>query len=177
MAPRGPLPTGTAQRRNAPTIPTTSLPVSGRKTPTPKPPLAYSFGPAAADWWAWAWHTPQACAWDDGQLFVVARRAQLEDDLKALADVDVNVAELLGFDEVEASRQLDQLIGRLKALAGGRLQVAREIRELDDRLGLTAKGLAALRWKIVADDEASPSKPGPSKTAKKTTGRRLKAVG
>jgi len=30
--------------------------------------------------------------------------------------------------------------------------VVREMREMDDRLGLTPKGLAALRWKIVPDE-------------------------
>ncbi|MGD9754564.1 MAG: hypothetical protein AB7W59_26535 [Acidimicrobiia bacterium] len=31
------------------------------------------------------------------------------------------------------------------------MAVSREARELDDRFGLTPKGMAALRWKIVAD--------------------------
>lgn len=125
MAGRGPLPTGTAVRRNQPTIPTTNLPSTGRTTPIPKPPALYVFGDRAADWWAWAWRTPQACAWDDGSLFAVARRAQLEDQIET----------------VERATE--------------RSAVAREMRELDDRLGLTPKGLAALRWKII-DAEAEP---------------------
>jgi len=35
--------------------------------------------------------------------------------------------------------------------------VIREMREMDDRLGLTPKGLAALRWKIVPDDDLPPA--------------------
>ena len=44
-----------------------------------------------------------------------------------------------------------KLVQRIAALATGRLQIMREMREIDDRLGLTPKGLAALRWKIVDD--------------------------
>lgn len=33
----------------------------------------------------------------------------------------------------------------------GQLQLMREMREIDDRLGLTPKGMAALRWVIVDD--------------------------
>ena len=178
MAGRGSLPTGTAIRRNAPTIPTTNLPVSGRSTPVPDPPATYEFGPAGLDWWGWAWRTPQACAWDDGSLFAIARRAQLEDDLAALAHVDLDVASLLGIKASALTRELAAIFGRIKALAGGKLGVAREMRELDDRLGLTPRGLAANRWKIVPDDQVTSGTPGPKPPAAKkpTRGRALKAV-
>lgn len=137
----GPLPTGDAIRRNKPTIPTTSLPASGRQGPPPDPPMLYVFGPKGLDWWGWAWRTPQACGWDAGSLFMVARRALLEDEVDAVEN---------------------------------RLTVQREMRELDDRLGLTPKGLAQLRWKIVADEEGKGSAPGPE--VKQPPKRRLKAV-
>ena len=79
---RGPLPKPGARRRNAPTIPTTSLKADGRGVPAPDSP--YALGEAGAAWWEWAWALPQACAWDDGALYAVARRAQLEDDMVAL---------------------------------------------------------------------------------------------
>lgn len=174
MGGRGPLPTGTAIRRNKPTIPTTNLPVSGRQTDVPDPPVTYEFGPAALDWWGWAWRTPQACAWDDGSLFAVARRAQLEDDLKAIDRTD-SLGDLIGADPDEVTLYLKFLVGELKALAGNKLGIAREMRELDDRLGLTPKGLAANRWKIVADDQVTGTSPGPA--PKKPTKRRsLQAV-
>lgn len=177
MAGRGPLPTGTAIRRNKPTIPTTNLPVSGRSTPVPDPPVGYVFGDAAADWWGWAWRTPQACAWDDGSLFAVARRATLEDDLRTIEHIDVDLEYLLGEgieNRHESARTLEFLIGKLKGMAGGKLAVAREMRELDDRLGLTPKGLAANRWKIVGDDQAEGAGPSPQPKAKR--GRGLHAV-
>lgn len=124
--PRGPLPDPNRRRTNAPTIPTTNLPASGRKGRLPKSPL--ELGDAGAAWWRWAWRLPQACGWSVGDLYAIARRAHLEDVLA-------------------------------EAEPGARLGTAREMRELDDRFGLTPKGMAALRWKIVADSEPAAVAP------------------
>lgn len=153
--PRGPLPDENRVRRNAPTIPTTQLPASGRKGPAPTPPVGAGLGAAGKRWWKWAWSTPQAAGWDDGSLYVVARRARLEDDLAAIDVVDeFSIGDFLDFEEEhrKVMRRLDDVLNRMKALAGGRMVLAREARELEDRLGLTPKGLAQLRWKIVADE-------------------------
>lgn len=167
----GPLPTGTAVRRNKPTIPTTSLPVSGRTGPAPDPPETYPLAEKGSAWWEWAWHTPQACAWDDGALYLAARRAQLEDDKHAIEHIDVNLAELLGEKPTVAHARIEAMITLLKGMAGGKLSVEREMRQIDDRLGLTPKGLAQLRWKIVEDPEPEAEGKG------KPRGRRgLKAV-
>lgn len=155
----GPLPTGTAIRRNKPTIPTTALPAGGRTDPVPDPPVTYVLGEKAMDWWGWAWTTPQAAAWDDGALFAAARRAQLEDDLATLENIEIDLEFLCGEEPNESMRNLQFMIGKLKALAGGKLAVSRQMTELDDRLGLTPKGLAQLRWTIV-DAPAAPKKSG-----------------
>lgn len=155
--PPGPLPKPERRRRNAPTIPTTSLPASGRVGPVPKPPTGYDLRKNGLAWWAWAWKTPQACGWSSGDLYVVARRAQIEDDLGMLASIDSgDLSDLLGFDYAEMEEQVKWLIGHLKGLAANDMSLKREARELDDRLGLTPKGLAALRWTIVDDVEATP---------------------
>lgn len=145
----GPLPEPNRRRRNAPTIPTTALPVSGRKGRPPNPPAWVELGEAGWAWWRWAWGTPQACAWGPGQEVAVARRASLEDDLAAVA----TVGSLDLLDVLDAARQAEvrTIVTRLAAVATGRLAICREARELDDRLGLTPKGLAALRWTVVAD--------------------------
>lgn len=150
--PRGPLPNPNHRRRNEPTIPTTALPAGGRRAPAPTPPESADLGEAGVAWWQWAWVTPQAAGWSAGDLYMIARRASLEDDLATIASVEgVDLAELLG---AELDAEFRGVIGRLAALATGRLPLFREIRELDDRLGLTPKGLAALRWTIV--DDATP---------------------
>jgi hypothetical protein len=119
----GPLPDPNAIRRNAPTIPTLTLPLSGRKGPAPDVPIWVQLGTAGSAWWAWAWATPQAVAWGTsvGMEATVARRAQLED---MLADTE-NPA-----------------------------SIHRLIAPLDKDLGLTPKGMADLRWKIVDDTPA-----------------------
>jgi len=177
---RGPLPKTKKRRTNQPTIPTTELDVSGRKGRPPKVPGAYNLQKAGTEWWKWAWSTPQALAWDSGALYVIARRAQLEDDL-ALVDSPfeaTDLAELLGVDEDEAIGKLEYIVNRLAALAGGRLPIVKEMRELDKRLGLDPKAMAELRWEIVDKSEAkaddSPA-PGPaSKKQKKADDRKAR---
>lgn len=118
----GPLPSPDRRRRNAPTIPTTSLPVGGRRGETPAVPSWVVLGEAGLAWWVWAWGTPQAAAWDAGSVSVVARRASLEDRFAAADERSVAA-------------------------------ISRAMEPLENRLGLTPKGLAELRWKIVADVE------------------------
>lgn len=157
----GPLPDSRRRRRNAPTIPTTNLPVSGRKGAAPKPPSWVQLGGAGTAWWKWAWKTPQACAWGPGHTVMIARRASLEDDLFVLGNP--RSLDLVDMLEAEHEAQLKELIQRLAGLVSGRLAICREMRELDDRLGLTPKGMAALRWTIVADPApAAPASPPPS---------------
>lgn len=164
MGARGPLPDPNARRRNAPTIPTTNLPASGFAGPTPSIPSWVKLGKSGKAWWRWAWSTPQAAAWGAGvgQEPLVARRASLEDDLTYL-DTVVNGVSLDDLENDEQYRELAAAMRRVAAMASGRLQVMREMRELDDRLGLTPKGMAALRWTVVADkvEDAKPaSAPG-----------------
>ncbi|MGE0795419.1 MAG: hypothetical protein AB7O29_08750 [Acidimicrobiia bacterium] len=153
----GPLPDPNRRRRNAPTIPPTDLPAAGRKGLAPRVPAGYELGGQGLEWWGWAWHTPQASGWSAGDLFLIARRAQLEDDAASL--------EAIGFepppcdDEAVADwlKDVKRVVQILKALAGGRLAIMKEMREIDDRLGLTPKGLAALRWKIVEEEAKAPA--------------------
>ena len=125
--PRGPLPNPQRRRRNAPTIPTTNLPASGRPGPVPRPPKWLTLGDAGKAWWRWAWKTPQAAAWAAGHEVTVARRAQLEDDLVLCRESG----------EVAPSTLLQRML------------------DIDDRLGLTPKAMAQLRWQIVADETPS----------------------
>lgn len=128
----------------------------------PKPPESYRLGAAGLAWWSWAWRLPQACGWSDGDLYALVRRASLEDDLAALEQLD-------GFDfsavfVEDVARAVEAMVGKLRALAGGRLTIVREMRELDGKLGLTPKGLADLRWKIV-DDVPVAAGPAPAGVA------------
>lgn len=129
--------------------------------PVPDPPAWCELRKAGQQWWVWAWTTPQALGWGDsvGMESVVARRASLEDDLGSLEFVH-NLDLLDDEFQSETAKALRDAIQRLASMATGRLAVMREMRELDDRLGFTPKGLAALRWQIVADpaDESGAGK-------------------
>jgi hypothetical protein len=104
---------------------------------------------------------------------MVARRASLEDDLAALATVEgLDAVELLQALDPDAFSTVRDLVGRLAALASGRLAVAREMRELDDRLGLTPKGMAALRWTVVEDPVGVDDGPLPEGVGDLTSKRR-----
>lgn len=119
--------------------------------PTPRVPKGVTFGEAGRAWWKWAWSTPQAAAWDPGVIYVLCRRAALEDDLATTAQVES--LDFLDVLEEERAAQVRLTIGRLASLATGRIAIMREMRELDDRLGLTPKALAQLRWTIVESSE------------------------
>jgi hypothetical protein len=164
----GPLPNPNRRRRNQPTIPTTSLPASGRAGRAPAVPKWVPLGTAGKQWWAWAWRTPQAAAWADGHVAFVARRAALEDDLAAIAAVEgLHALDLAGRN----AEDVRSIVRHLASCVTGQLALVKEMREFDDRLGLTPKGMAALRWTIVDDtpDEQTVTTP--------TTGaRRLRAV-
>ena len=158
--PRGPLPKPESNRRrtNAPVIPTTNLPLSGRPGRAPALPPGATLGKVGKAYWAWAWKTPQAMAWSPGHEPVVARRASLEDDLAALADVQgLDLSEHM--EDPALAERIQGLVKRLAALSAGRLQLVKEMRELDDRLGLTPKSMAQLRWTIVDSEAAGPALP------------------
>lgn len=113
-------------------------------------------GRAGLAWWDWAWRTPQACGWSSGDDGLIGRRASLEDSVAATAIKEFDDI-LPALVNVEDFREVRVIVGHLASLVSGRLALYREQREIDDRLGLTPKGLAALRWKIVSDEAYYPS--------------------
>lgn len=150
----GPLPDPNRRRRNAPTIPTTHLPASGRKGRAPSCP--YELGKDGARWWKWAWGTPQAVAWDVGSIYALGRRARLEDDLAALGFADeLDINDLLGGKgDRDVVQRIELALVTLKKSASSKLALEKEMRELDIKFGLTPESLAKLRWQIV--DDAGP---------------------
>lgn len=174
----GPLPDPKAVRRNAPTIPTTSLSSAGRVGVVPEPPSWCELRQSGQRWWDWAWSTPQALGWGDsvGMESVVARRASLEDDLGSLEFVH-NLDLLDDEFQSETAKALRDAIQRLASMATGRLAVMREMRELDDRLGLSPRGLAALRWTIVAEQSNAEDATKPDEIAARRSRRERLASG
>jgi hypothetical protein len=125
------------------------LPVEGRKGRAPKFPLqGESEGESVL--WRELWKTPQAVMWErsgPGTVRLVARYVRLL--------LPVESPEFGGGDEKGYSQA--QLLG--------------EVRQLEDRLGLSPKAMQALKW-VVDDDADEPVAPSvPSRR------RDLKIVG
>jgi hypothetical protein len=172
MGARGPMADPNARRRNK-RKPNTPLPLDGPEGRAPNSP--YNLGEPGAKWWKWAWKLPQAAAWDNGSLYWVARRAQLEDDLAAVDDpgdllgrVEDSVLRIIESEDPEDVPErlnyLGQLIGKLKSIAGGRGSILKEMRELDNRLGLNPEAMKRLGWVLESpeeEEEAKAQSPGP----------------
>lgn len=84
---------------------------------------------------------------------MVLRRARLEDAVALLEAFDLGDPPSDPEEVPEYLETLKWVIQVLKGAATGVLGVMREMRELDDRLGLTPKAMAQLRWTVVAEEE------------------------
>jgi hypothetical protein len=154
----GPLPNPERRRRNAPTISSSDLPAEGRKGRVPACPL--DLGEAGARWWRWAWKLPQATRWDDGSLYFVARRAVLEDHVAALSfGDDLDLGDLFDEGNREAQKRIEWALNQLRRNAAGETTLMKEMRELDNRLGLNPKAMVELRWQVAGEPEAASSAP------------------
>ena len=140
-----PKPPGERRRRNAPMANTLNLPKAGRKGKPPAFPDG-ELNDYDAKVWADLWRTPMAVAWELNNYHrTVARYLRVMRAAETgLAVGDVN-ATLLG-----------------------------EVRQLEDRLGLTPMALLRLRWEIDDSDEVGAKRATSRKAT--STRSRLKAV-
>ncbi|WP_239404657.1 DASH complex subunit DAD3 family protein [Frankia sp. Cj3] len=150
MAGMGPPPKPASQRRRRNAVPgTVELPAEGRHGDPPVWPLQVATAAEDAAW-RQLWASPQAVAWErlgEATVSVVARYARLR--------CAAEVATATG----KSSVPLAQMLG--------------ELRQLEDRLGLSPMAMLRLRWEIVAD-EVAEARAGAA-TAPPTE-RRIRAV-
>ncbi len=138
-----PKPAGERRRRNAPLANTLKLPRAGRKGKPPAFPGELNDYDAAV--WADLWRTPMAVAWElDNNIRTVARY------LRVMRAAEVG----LETGDIPAA-----------ALA--------EVRQLEDRLGLTPMARLRLRWEIDGTDDVAAARAAKKPPASR---RRLKAV-
>jgi hypothetical protein len=142
---RGPLPAEQRARRNAPTIPTTKLPAGGRRGPVPKPPRHAAPLGEHGTAW-WRW------AWRTPTA-------------AAWCTSDLSV--------IHRRARLEDLLHESDGLLLDKM--LREMRELDDRLGLTPKSRAQLRWQVV-DDSDHPAATSPATVPSGSVRRGLRLV-
>lgn len=130
----GPLPSEDSARSEARGYKLDSLPVEGFKGEAPEFPLPQPTK-RELDVWAWAWTTPQACAWS------------LPSEAWRQHTVALWVRTKVRCEDLEAP---SSLIAQLHRLA--------------DQIGMTTAGLAEMGWKITADAKPD-STPEPAKAA------------
>ena len=122
-----PKPDGQRRRRNAPMANTLKLPAEGRAGVAPEWPAGLEPSARARVVWDGLWSTPQAVAWERlGWTRVVARYAQMV----ATTERDLG--------EVEDPKVYASLLRTQAALMP-------ELRQLEDRLGLTPMSMLRLR--------------------------------
>lgn len=93
-------------------------------------------------------------------MYFVARRAVLEDHAVALSFADsLGVADLFDEGNKEAARRVEWALNQLRKSATGEVALMKEMRELDNRLGLNPKALLDLRWSIGDPGEDEPDAP------------------
>jgi hypothetical protein len=120
--------------------PQASLPASGRDGEIPDP--ARPLSESAMEWWNAMWTSPVATKWHPViDVPALTRLGWLYDVMNATAEMEVELPST--------------------AMA--------EVRQLEDRFGLTPQARMKLRWEIVDDDGAGSG-------AKKPKPRQLRAV-
>lgn len=155
-----PKPADERARRNKTPV-AMRLPARGRAGRAPAWPVGFGHSRAHDVIWASLWKTPQAVAWEQlGWNRVVARY------------VDCLVS---------AERDLDDISDPklYAAMLTAQTKLLPELRQLEDRLGLTPLSMLRLQWAIAADEVGEKRT---AKTAVKARGARgrygsLKAVG
>lgn len=140
-----PKPADQRRRRNAPIANTLKLPKAGRQGPPPAWPYAGKMTKADAGLWAQLWATPAAAAWE----------------LNNWTRVVARYVRLLRTTESEMDAPSAALLA--------------EVRQLEDRLGLTPAAMLRLRWEIDGSDDVADARQHRAATPKSTR-QRLKAV-
>ena len=139
-----PKPDGQRRRRNAPMANTLKLPAEGRQGDAPEWPPGLDPSARARVVWAGLWTTPQAVAWERlGWTRVVARYAEM------VASTERNL------DDIEDPKVYASMLRAQTAIVP-------ELRQLEDRLGLSPMAMLRLRWGVTTDEvgekrEAKPA--------------------
>lgn len=154
----GPAPKPAAQRRRRNvTTGRATLPAGGRGGRAPTLPGGKDMLAETRRWWRTVWASPMATAWIDADLPALVRLANLQ---------DLVARELRGWTDRERIGEIyqdeaDQALGIVRVhLAGAMVStsVLAEMRQLEDRLGLTPMARRKLEWEI-ADDGAGAAEP------------------
>ena|GEM_PF-3350208 len=154
----GPLPTGTARRRNAPTLPTDSLPMDGVVVDLPSP--IEPLDEVEQRYYVWAWSTPAAAAWHSSDAEIVAEWARLKvyvsrtmrgEVTKRVGDSEV-VVEPSSPILTQITNREDRLMLSPMARKKGRAKIVSGESQESDKSGKSIDGVVLTpdRWKRAA---------------------------
>lgn len=154
-----PKPAGQRRRRNA-TPGKAQLPAAGRRGPAPKLPGASTMLSETRAWWKLVWASPAATRWVPADLPNLHRLARLH-DLVARQFRIVADGPIPHMSERQVFRLADLISGRapdapiaITFESPVQAPMLAEIRQLEDRLGLTPMARLRLGWEIAEDDDA-----------------------
>lgn len=135
MAPQ-PKPPGQRRRRNAGQSQWQELPAEGRKGEVPEPRTDRRLGSVAKRYWDELWSSPMAVTFIDADIQPLTRLVVLVDD-RARAETGEGLLEIVegNFD------------GDVRVIVG-QFSGDGEIRQLEDRYGISPKARRALQWEI-----------------------------
>ncbi len=156
--PATPKPPGQRRRRNKGQSDWQQLPAEGRKGEIPEPRTERKLGDIARQYWETLWTSPMAVTFTDADIQPLSRLAVLVDD-RARSESGDGLIEIV---ESNYSDEVEVVVGRF---AGDG-----EIRQLEDRYGISPLARRRLQWEIKQGEvvDMPTRKPG--------SGRKLRAV-
>lgn len=136
--PATPKPPGQRRRRNAGQGQWQELPASGRKGELPDPRTDRVLGDIAKTYWETLWTSPMAVTFTDADIQPLTRLAVLVDD-RARSESGDHLIEIVESNYGD-SREVEVIVGRFAGDA--------EIRQLEDRYGISPLARRRLQWEI-----------------------------
>lgn len=140
-----PKPPGQRRRRNLGQGQWKQLPANGRQGMIPEPRTERELGPIAMQYWETLWLSPMAVTFTDADIHALTRLVVLVDD-RARAESAEGLLEIV---ESAHGGEVEVIVGRFGGDA--------EIRQLEDRYGLSPLARRRLQWEITQGDADSGS--------------------
>lgn len=148
-----PKPAGQRRRRNAPTPAAAVLPAGGPGVKPPTLPGSKDMLRTTKTWWRTIWASPMAARWTPADVPNVVRLAQLQDltsrQFEIVAKGPVPVVE----EDVRWQSD-DQCVILIRFESPVQAALLAEMRQIEDRLGLSPMARRRLQWEIAEDGAA-----------------------
>jgi len=158
--PATPKPPGQRRRRNKGQSDWQQLPADGRKGEIPEPRTQRELGEIAQQYWDTLWTSPMAVTFTDADIQPLTRLAVLVDDRDRSESTD-------GLIEIVESNYADA--GEIEVVVG-RFAGDAEIRQLEDRYGISPLARRRLQWEVKRGEVVDMPQ------RKSVSGRKLRAV-